>query len=153
MDKYNNNSAETVVETSVAAHKKDLSALPKVRVASIRPLANKGTLKEGTLTTSAFYLNIGIDADWTDAKGRVHKAGEYRPEAEWVVLAGQKTTKRVYSTVEKARAAKDAVKAEWSVPVEKKAPGKRPSAMDKAVAVLMKSLNISEEEARKRIAA
>ena len=140
--------------TATSANKKDVAALPRVAVASIHSMSNKGTLKEGKLIVSAFYIAVKISADWKDINGKLHKAGEWRTESEWIVLAGQKTTKRVYTgengvAIEKARKAKEAIRA-WGIAVPKKESKPKKTAFDRAKEAFSK---LTEEERKALLSA
>lgn len=116
---------------TVDAVNRDYSKLPKAAIASIHVNGNKGKKADGQYTASAFIVMVKSAEQWTDCKGNVHQAGEWRPENEWLHLAGMKTPRRVYADgtckgvevkgVDKARAAKEAILKKWGVEVEKKA--------------------------------
>ena len=111
--------AETINMT-VTAHKKNVAVLPKVGAASIHVAGNKGKVKDGELSASAFIITVKLAADWKDCNGVTHHAGEWRPENEWLHLAGMKTARRVYTDIDKAREAKEAIKTDWGKAVEVK---------------------------------
>lgn len=100
--------------TTVLAHKKNLSLLPKAECASIHIAGNKGKLKDGSFTASAFIIMVKCNGEW-------------RPENEWLHRAGMKTARRVYTTIKAARLAKEEIKTKWGVAVAKKAATKRTS--------------------------
>ena len=95
----------------VEAHKKDLGVLPRAEAASIHVAANSGKVKDGVLNAAAFIIMV-----------KCH--GEWRPENEWLHAAGMKTSRRVYTSIEKAREAKEDIKAKWGVKTAPKAKAK-----------------------------
>lgn len=95
----------------VEAHKKDLGILPRAEAASVHIAANSGKVKDGSLKASAFVVMV-----------KCH--GEWRPENEWLHAAGMKTARRVYTSIERARAAKDEIKSKWGVKTAPKAKAK-----------------------------
>ena len=104
---------ENEVNMTVEAHKKNLGMMPKVEAASIHVAGNSGRVKDGELSASAFIITVKLATDWTDCNGVTHHAGEWRPENEWLHLAGMKTSRRVYTDIEKAREAKESIKNDW----------------------------------------
>lgn len=105
---YANNYTNNVLTTKVVtAQKKNLALLPKAEVVSIHVAGNKGKLKDGKFEASAFVIMVKADGVW-------------RPENEWLHINGMKTSRRVYTTIEAAREAKEEIKAKWGVEVEKK---------------------------------
>ena len=98
---------ENDVNMTVEAHKKNLGVMPKVEAASIHVAGNSGKVKDGELTASAFIIMV-----------KCH--GEWRPENEWMHKYGFKTARRVYTDIEKARAAKEEIKAKWGAKTEEK---------------------------------
>lgn len=107
---------ENIISETVEAGKKNLAKLPKVEAASIHVAGNTGKVSDGHLKASAFIIMV-----------KCH--GEWRPENEWMHNAGFKTSRRVYTDIDKARAAKDEIKAKWGV-----ATSKTGKAKDEAVA-------------------
>lgn len=116
---YYNENEETA--TTVTAQKKNLALLPKAECASIHIAGNKGKLKDGSFVASAFIIMVKCNGEW-------------RPENEWLHRAGMKTARRVYTTIEAARLAKEEIKTKWGVVVEKKAT-KRASKSEEIVAL------------------
>ena len=104
---------ENEVNMTVEAHKKDLGMMPKVEAASIHVAGNSGRVKDGELSASAFIITVKLATDWTDCNGVTHHAGEWRPENEWLHLAGMKTSRKVYTDIEKAREANESIKNDW----------------------------------------
>ena len=98
---------ENEVNMTVEAHKKNLGIMPKVEAASIHVAGNSGRVKDGELTASAFIIMV-----------KCH--GEWRPENEWMHKYGFKTARRVYTDIEKARAAKEEIKTKWGAKTEEK---------------------------------
>lgn len=97
---------ENTIEMQVKANTKNLSKLPKAECVSIHVDGNSGKVKDGTLKASAFILMVKCNGEW-------------RPENEWLHRAGMKTARRVFTDIEKAKAAKAEIKAKWGVPTSK----------------------------------
>ena len=97
---------ENTIEMQVKANTKNLSKLPKADCVSIHVDGNSGKVKDGTLKASAFIIMVKCNGEW-------------RPENEWLHKAGMKTARRVYTDIEKAKAAKAEIKAKWGVPTSK----------------------------------
>lgn len=95
------------IKVEVGAVKKNLSKLPKVEAASIHVAGNKGKVSDGVLKASAFVIMVKANGEW-------------RPENEWLHRAGMKTARRVYTDIDKARAAKAEIKAKWGMPTTAK---------------------------------
>lgn len=108
------------INMTVEARKKNVATLPKVGAASIHVAGNKGKIRDAELSASAFIIMVKLAADWTDCNGVTHHAGEWRPENEWLHLAGMKTARRVYTDIEKAREAKESIKTDWGKAIAKK---------------------------------
>lgn len=98
---------EHEVAYCVEAHKKNLGVMPKVEAASIHVAGNSGKLADGEFKASAFVIMV-----------KCH--GEWRPENEWLHKYGFKTARRVYTDIEKARAAKEEIKTKWGAKTEEK---------------------------------
>lgn len=132
---------ENEMTTRYEAVKKDNGALPVPLAVSIHPVANKGTMKDG-LVNSAFQIHV---------KGVNAKTGkeEWHPESEWYILLGMKTTRRIYATVEKAREAKDKIRAEWGIVKERK---ERKSKKDDEIAALTEMVLALRAELAKKAA-
>ena len=111
---------ENEVNMTVEAHKKNIGMMPKVEAASIHVAGNSGRVKDGELSASAFIITVKLATDWTDCNGVTHHTGEWRPENEWLHLAGMKTSRRGYTDIEKARAAKEEIKTKWGAKTEEK---------------------------------
>ena len=111
------------VNEVVTANKKNLALLPKAEVVSVHVAGNSGKFGDGQYTASAFILMVKANGEW-------------RPENEWLHAAGLKTARRVYTSLEKAKAAKEEIKATWGVLKEKKTKTSREEILAKKVAEL-----------------
>ena len=142
----NENNTENTLTDAYEAHKKDLSALPKPICASIHPMANTGSIKkDGFYTNSAF--NIRVKCEWVDKNGV--KRSEWKGESEWLIMFGMKTTRRVYNSIEKARAAKAEILEKWGVAKVKKV---RKSKKDEEIAALTEMVLALRAELAKKAA-
>ena len=108
---------EMDINMTVEAHKRNLGIMPKAEAASIHVAGNIGKVKDGELTASALVVMV-----------KCH--GEWRPENEWLHKYGFKTARRVYTDIEKARAAKEEIKTRWGAKTEEKP--KKAKALTKA---------------------
>ena len=89
------------VET-VNAQRKNYGALPKADSVSIQYCGNKGSFKEGKYTACSFIVMVNVKGTW-------------KPEGVWMHDAGMKTENRrgVYTTIEKAKEAKERILTRW----------------------------------------
>lgn len=96
----------------VAAHRKNYARLPKADAVSIRYNGNKGKFTDGKYEACSFIVMVNVRGTWL-------------PEGVWMHNAGMKTENRrgVYTTIEKAKAAKERILTRWGKVAEgKKAP-------------------------------
>jgi len=96
----------------VDAVRKNYSALPKADAVSIQYCGNKGKFIDGKYITCSFLVMVNVKGTWL-------------AEGVWMNKAGMKTENRrgVYTTIEKAKAAKERILTRWGQVVE----GKRSS--------------------------
>lgn len=120
----NTNTNEETLGNAYEAHKKNVGNLPTPLAISIHPVANKGKISDGVLTNSAFQIFV---------KCLNNGREEWRPESEWYIIAGMKTSRKIYSDIEKARAAKADIRNTWGV---KKAPKARRTTKSDEIAAL-----------------
>lgn len=131
---------ENTMNEAYKAHKKDISALPKPLAVSIHPVANKGSLKDGVYVNSAFQIHVkGVNPE----TGRE----EWHPESEWYIILGMKTTRRIYASIEKAKAAKAEIAEDWGKVKAKK--GRKSRKDDEIAALTEMVLKLREELAKK----
>lgn len=109
--------SENTNNTTIKWAAKNYGALPKADAVSIQYCGNKGTRKEGSLTVSAFLVMVNIKGTW-------------KSEGVWMHQYGMKTENRrgVYTTIEKAKAAKERILSHWGVTVKRATRAKSDSA-------------------------
>lgn len=98
-------------ETQVQANRKDYARLPKADAVSIQYNGNKGKITDGYYTACSFIVMVNVKGKWL-------------PEGVWMHNAGMKTETRrgVYTTIDKAKEAKERILTRWG----KVAEGKKP---------------------------
>lgn len=117
----------------VDAVQKRLVNLPKAECASIHIDGNKGKVSDGKLTATAFIIMVKCNGEW-------------RPENEWLHRAGMKTARRVYTDINKAKAAKEEIVKKWGVPTSsqgKKREEEKQRAADEATKAAMEKVRAS----------
>ena len=94
---------------TVNAHRKNYGALPKADSVSIQYCGNKGKFTDGKYTACSFIVMVNVKGTW-------------KPEGVWMHDAGMKTENRrgVYTTIEKAKEAKERILTRWGKAVEGK---------------------------------
>lgn len=99
-----------MADLTVSASRKNYSALPKAYSVSIKYCGNKGRFKDGRYTACSFIVMVK------------NEKGTWKPEGVWMHEAGMKTENRrgVYTTIEKAKAAKERILTRWGKAVEGK---------------------------------
>ena len=106
----------------VTAHRKNYARLPKADAVSIRYNGNKGKFTDGKYEACSFIVMVNVRGTWL-------------PEGVWMHNAGMKTENRrgVYTTIEKAKAAKERILTRWGKTAEGK-PSKRSARQDSELA-------------------
>ena len=96
-------------QETVAATRKNYGALPKADAASIQYCGNNGKFTDGEYRACSFIVMVNIKGTW-------------KPEGVWMHDAGMKTENRrgVYTTIEKAKEAKQRILTRWGKAVEGK---------------------------------
>ena len=94
---------------TVNAHRKNYGALPKADSVSIQYCGNKGKFTDGKYTACSFIVMVNVKGTW-------------KPEGVWMHDAGMKTENRrgVYTSIEKAKEAKERILTRWGKPAEGK---------------------------------
>ena len=94
---------------TVNAHRKNYGALPKADSVSIQYCGNKGKFTDGKYTACSFIVMVNVKGTW-------------KPEGVWMHDAGMKTENRrgVYTTINKAKEAKERILTLWGKPAEGK---------------------------------
>lgn len=94
---------------TVNATRKNYGALPKADSVSIQYCGNKGRFTDGEYTACSFIVMVNVKGTW-------------KPEGAWMHDAGMKTENRrgVYTTIERAREAKERILTRWGNPAEGK---------------------------------
>ena len=94
-------------QEQVAATRKNYGALPKADAASIQYCGNKGKFTDGEYRACSFIVMVNVKGVW-------------KPEGVWMHDAGMKTENRrgVYTTIEKAKEAKERILTRWGKPAE-----------------------------------
>lgn len=89
-------------QEQVAAMRKNYGALPKADAASIQYCGNKGKFTDGEYKACSFIVMVNVKGTW-------------KPEGVWMHDAGMKTENRrgVYTTIEKAKEAKERILTRW----------------------------------------
>jgi hypothetical protein len=105
-------------QETVAANRRNYGALPKATAVSIQYVGNKGKFTDGQYTACSFMVMVNVKGVW-------------KPEGAWLHDAGMKTENRrgVYTTIQKAKEAKERILTRWGV-----ATSKSGKAKDEAVA-------------------
>lgn len=98
-----------MAEMTVDANRKNYSALPKADAVSIQYCGNKGKFTDGRYTTCSFLVMVNVKGVW-------------KAEGVWMHENGMKTENRrgVYTTIEKAKQAKERILTRWGKAVEGK---------------------------------
>ena len=98
-----------MAELTVDANRKNYSALPKADAVSIQYCGNKGKFTEGKYTACSFIVMVNVKGTW-------------KPEGVWMHDAGMRTENRrgVYTSIEKAKEAKERILTRWGKPAEGK---------------------------------
>lgn len=106
----------------VTAHRKNYARLPKADAVSIRYNGNKGKFTDGKYEACSFIVMVNVRGTWL-------------PEGVWMHNAGMKTENRrgVYTTIEKAKAAKERILTRWGKTAEGK-PSKRSARQESELA-------------------
>lgn len=106
----------------VTAHRKNYARLPKADAVSIRYNGNKGKFTDGKYEACSFIVMVNVRGTWL-------------PEGVWMHNAGMKTENRrgVYTTIEKAKAAKERILTRWGKAAEGK-PSKRSARQESELA-------------------
>lgn len=93
----------------VNATRKNYSALPKADAVSIQYCGNKGKFTDGKYSACSFLVMVNVKGTW-------------KSEGVWMHDAGMKTENRrgVYTTIEKAKEAKERILTRWGKAVEGK---------------------------------
>ena len=91
-----------MADLTVNANRKNYSALPKADAVSIQYCGNKGRFTEGRYTTCSFLVMVNVKGVW-------------KAEGVWMHENGMKTENRrgVYTTIEKAKEAKERILTRW----------------------------------------
>lgn len=98
-----------MADLTVDASRKNYSALPKADAVSIQYCGNKGKFTEGRYTTCSFLVMVNVKGVW-------------KAEGVWMHENGMKTENRrgVYTTIEKAKEAKERILTRWGKVAEGK---------------------------------
>lgn len=98
-----------MADLTVNASRKNYSALPKADAVSIQYCGNKGKFTDGKYTACSFIVMVNVKGTW-------------KPEGVWMHESGMKTENRrgVYTTIEKAKEAKERILTRWGKAVEGK---------------------------------
>ena len=98
-----------MADLTVNASRKNYSALPKADAVSIQYCGNKGKFTEGRYTTCSFLVMVNVKGVW-------------KAEGVWMHENGMKTEncRGVYTTIEKARQAKERILTQWGKVAEGK---------------------------------
>ena len=93
----------------VNAVRKNYSALPKADAVSIQYCGNKGKFTDGKYQACSFLVMVNVKGVW-------------KAEGVWMNENGMKTENRrgVYTTIEKAKAAKERILTRWGKAAEGK---------------------------------
>lgn len=93
----------------VKANRKNYSAMPKATAVSIQYCGNKGKFTDGRYTACSFQVMVNVKGIW-------------KPEGAWLHDNGMRTENRrgVYTTIEKAKEAKERILTRWGVAAEGK---------------------------------
>lgn len=96
-------------QETVAANRRNYGALPKATAVSIQYVGNKGKFTDGQYTACSFMVMVNVKGVW-------------KPEGAWLHDAGMKTENRrgVYTTIQKAKEAKERILTRWGVAAEGK---------------------------------
>lgn len=96
-------------QETVAANRKNYGALPKATAVSIQYVGNKGKFSDGQYTACSFMVMVNIKGVW-------------KPEGAWLHDSGMRTENRrgVYTTIQKAKEAKERILTRWGVAAEGK---------------------------------
>ena len=96
-------------QEKVVAIRKNYWALPRADAASIQYCGNNGTLADGEYSACSFIVMVNVKGTW-------------KPEGVWMHDAGMKTENRrgVYTSIEKAKEAKERILTRWGKPAEGK---------------------------------
>lgn len=91
-----------MADMTVNAMRKNYSALPKADAVSIQYCGNKGKFTEGKYSACSFLVMVNIKGTW-------------KSEGVWMHESGMKTENRrgVYTTIEKAKDAKERILTRW----------------------------------------
>lgn len=97
-----------MAEMTVNANRKNYSALPKADAVSIQYCGNKGKFTDGRYTACSFLVMVNVKGVW-------------KAEGVWMHMYGMKTESRrgVYTTIEKAKQAKERILTRWGKAVGK----------------------------------
>lgn len=98
-----------MADLTVNASRKNYSAMPKADAVSIQYCGNKGKFTDGKYTACSFIVMVNVKGTW-------------KPEGAWMHENGMKTENRrgVYTTIEKAKEAKERILTRWGKAVEGK---------------------------------
>ena len=107
----------------VTAHRKNYARLPKADAVSIRYNGNKGKFTDGKYKACSFIVMVNVRGTWL-------------PEGVWMHNAGMKTENRrgVYTTIEKAKAAKERILTRWGNIAAEGKPSKRSARQESELA-------------------
>lgn len=91
-----------MAQMEVTAHRKNYGALPKADAVSIQYCGNKGKFTDGKYTVCSFAVMVNVKGTW-------------RLEGAWLHDAGMRSENRrgVYTTIEKAKEAKERILTRW----------------------------------------
>ena len=98
-----------MADLTVNASRKNYSALPKADAVSIQYCGNNGKFTDGKYTACSFIVMVNVKGTW-------------KPEGVRMQENGMKTENRrgVYTTIEKAKEAKERILTRWGKAVEGK---------------------------------
>lgn len=96
-------------QETVSANRKNYGALPRVDAVSIQYCGNKGKFSDGQYTACSFMVMVNVKGVW-------------KPEGAWLHDAGMRTENRrgVYTTIQKAKEAKERILTRWGKPADGK---------------------------------